>query len=290
MRFDIRDVANRELEDAEKLVRGAQDSKGRVVIYTNPKDKGSVLYLSTLIRSLEEIGIRSFITLPQESFTTAIDFDKSLRQMASTSDVCAILVQRPIQPHLMSSELTTVTELARSSEYGWKFVDKKFDEVNMMDETNYPCTAIALMAIIRIVFPAPEERNQKLATIINRSQNVGRPLSQLLMNCQVTTAVCNSKTPKTILWRLLENSQIIVTATGDKDLFGAHERHYFVPNNTERRLVIDVGMPGDIDDSLDTELLEAKNVYYLPSKGGIGLLTKAILVKNIATNYAKFNI
>ncbi len=287
MRFDIRDIANRELELAEKMAKESESQKGKVVIYTNPKDKGSVLYLDTIVRGMEKIGIRSFITLPQEGFVTSMDFDNSLRQMVATPDVCAIIIQRPIQPHLMVSEMTTVTELARSAQYGWKFVDKKFDEVNMTDEANHPCTAVALMAAIRIVFPSPDERNQKMATIINRSQNVGRPLAQLLMNSQVTTAVCNSKTPKTVLWNLLEQSQIIVTATGVKDLFGDTDFHHFVPRLKERKLIIDVGTPGDIDDSLSKSLITSEDIYYLPSRGGIGMLTRAILIQNIARNFAK---
>lgn len=287
MRFDIRDIAVREIETAKQIVEKAEGKKGKIVIYANAKDKGSVIYLHVLIQKLENIGIDAFMILPQETFATAMDFNTSMKQMCATPDVCAILIQRPIQPHLMESELTVATELARSSEYGWKFVDKKFDEVNMTDERNHPCTAVALMQAVRIVFPSPDERSRKLATIINRSQNVGRPLAQLLMNSQVTTAVCNSKTPKAVLWHLLEQSQIIVTATGAADLFTPSEYHHFVPNNTDRRLIIDVGTPGDIHDELDSMLLKAENVYYLPAKRGIGMLTTAILVRNIAENFAK---
>lgn len=94
--------------------------------------------------------------------------------------------------------------------------------------------------------------------IINRSELIGRPLANMLLDNDFTVTVAHSKTPKARLEQLIKVNDIIVTATGQR-----------LDIKPRSKVIIDV--------SNDLPELKGYTGYY--GRGLVGRLTTAITVK-----------
>lgn len=125
-----------------------------------------------------------------------------------------------------------------------------------------PCTA---EAIIRMLDYYKIPIAGKHAVVIGRSERVGKPTAMLLLARDATVTVCHSKTDKGDLTELVAGADIVVCASGQKDLLD----WTCVPNGCT---VINVG--GDYDE-YDAGL------NLIPFKGGVGPVTTAVLMSHV---------
>jgi methylenetetrahydrofolate dehydrogenase (NADP+) / methenyltetrahydrofolate cyclohydrolase len=113
------------------------------------------------------------------------------------------------------------------------------------------------------------------AVIINRSNLVGRPLANLLLNRDATVTICHSKTSN--LSGMTRTADILVSAVG-KEIFQIRADHV-KPNSA----VVDVGLTR-VDGKLrgDVEFDQVNRVagYITPVPGGVGPMTVACLLEN----------
>lgn len=116
----------------------------------------------------------------------------------------------------------------------------------------------------------------KNAVIIGRSNIVGKPLIQCLLNKNATVTVCHSKTKN--ISEITKKADILIAALG---------KAKFVKANMikENAVVIDVGInrneDGKLDGDVDFEEVEKKASYITPVPGGVGPMTIAMLMNNI---------
>ena len=114
----------------------------------------------------------------------------------------------------------------------------------------------------------------KVCTVIGRSNIVGKPLVNLLIEKGSTVINCNSKTKD--IKNFTKQSDIIISAIGKANYF---DKSYFV----EGQVLIDVGINRDDNGKLCGDICEdAKENMLLatPVPGGIGLLTRDKLLDN----------
>ncbi len=104
----------------------------------------------------------------------------------------------------------------------------------------------------------------KNATIIGRSYNISKPLTNYLINKDATVTMCHSKTKDLV--SILKNSDIIISVTGINNLFKSSD----LKDDT---IVIDIGL-GDV-------LINSDNISYTPKTKGIGPLSIACLLENL---------
>lgn len=104
----------------------------------------------------------------------------------------------------------------------------------------------------------------KNATIIGRSYNISKPLTNYLINKDATVTMCHSKTRDLV--SLLKNSDIVISVTGVNNLFRSSDLK-------DGCVVIDVGL-GDV-------LIDSDNISYTPKTKGIGPLSIACLLENL---------
>lgn len=124
----------------------------------------------------------------------------------------------------------------------------------------------------------------KNAVIIGRSNIVGKPLIQCLLNKNATVTVCHSKTKN--ISEITKKADILIAALG---------KPKFVKANMikENAVVIDVGInrneDGKLEGDVDFEEVEKKASYITPVPGGVGPMTIAMLMNNVikATKNAK---
>ncbi len=135
-----------------------------------------------------------------------------------------------------------------------------------------PCTPHGVVQILR--------RNEidvagKEAVVIGRSNLVGKPLAQLFLRENATVTVCHSRTED--LAEVARRAEILVVAAGRREMVGAeHVR--------EGAVVVDVGIhrrdEGGLVGDVRFEEVEPKASWITPVPGGVGPMTRAMLLYN----------
>lgn len=136
-----------------------------------------------------------------------------------------------------------------------------------------PCTPHGVIQILRRSGIALEGRE---AVVVGRSNLVGKPLSQLLLRENATVTVCHSRTRN--LSEVTSRADILIAAAGRKEMFGAD-------HVKEGAVVVDVGIHRDEENGSLTgdvrfEEVEPKASYITPVPGGVGPMTRAMLLHN----------
>ena len=117
------------------------------------------------------------------------------------------------------------------------------------------------------------------AIIVNRSNLVGKPLALLLLEKNATVCICHSKTKS--LNEKLRNADLVVTAVGNRQQFTLNADMV-----KEGSIIIDVGTSrhdGKLVGDADFESVKQKASWLTPVPGGVGLMTRAMLLKNTVT-------
>jgi len=118
----------------------------------------------------------------------------------------------------------------------------------------------------------------KRCVVLGRSNIVGKPMAMLLTQADGTVTVCHSRTPD--MAALAREADILVSAVGRVGLVTAD----MVKDGA---VVIDVAMNRDENGKLcgdvDFASVEPKASYITPVPGGVGPMTRAMLMKNILT-------
>jgi methylenetetrahydrofolate dehydrogenase (NADP+)/methenyltetrahydrofolate cyclohydrolase len=117
------------------------------------------------------------------------------------------------------------------------------------------------------------------AVVVNRSNLVGKPLALLLLERDATVTMCHSKTKN--LNEKLRNADLVVTAVGNRQRFTLTGDMI-----KEGAIVIDVGtarLNNKLVGDADFESVKQKASWLTPVPGGVGLMTRAMLLKNTVT-------
>ena len=135
-----------------------------------------------------------------------------------------------------------------------------------------PCTPLSVLNLIKstgVKLPG------KRAVVIGRSNIVGKPVSQLLLNENCTVTICHSKTEN--LKGICSEADILISAIGRPLMINEE----FVK---EGAIVIDVGttsVNGKITGDVQYDKVINKAAFVTPVPGGVGALTTTMLIKNV---------
>ena len=265
-------------ELAKKIREGLKDEviklKERNI---NPKlavimvgqDKASEVYVRNKSKACQEIGIE-FEEFYLEETITQKELMDLINNLNERKDVHGILLQSPIPEHL------DIREAFNSIDYR-KDVDG-FNPINVgklsIGEDGFiSCTPYGVVKMLE-EYDIPVEG--KRAVIIGRSNIVGKPLLQCLLNKNATVTICHSKTKN--IEEITREADILVAALG---------RPKFVKENMVKAgaVVIDVGInrneEGKLVGDVDFENVSKKASYITPVPGGVGPMTIAMLMSNV---------
>ena len=116
----------------------------------------------------------------------------------------------------------------------------------------------------------------KIVAVVGKGKLVGEPLVPMLMKKGATVISCNSTTPN--LREMLQQADIVIAATGVRNLI----QNEMVKDGA---IVIDAGISVDENGKLcgdcSKELYDREHVDITPVPGGVGLLTRLALMKNL---------
>ncbi len=231
-------------------------------------DPASASYLKAKHKACQEVGIRSENHhIPKE--TTQRELEALVWKLNTDPAVHGILVQLPLPGHLDENHI-----IERIVPH------KDVDGLHPINagklasgvEVLVPCTPKGIIRLLTF-YKVPMESRR--ATIINRSNLVGRPLSMLLLNRDATVTMCHSKTLS--LPDVTRTADILVSAVG-RENFLLQKRHV-----KQGAAVIDVGLSrvnGKLRGDVDFEEVSVVANYLTPVPGGVGPMTVAMLLEN----------
>lgn len=159
-----------------------------------------------------------------------------------------------------------------------------------------PCTAVACMKIMETLNEKEDFSRQK-CLVIGRSIRVGRPLTEILTQKNMTVTLTHSKTGDSAITEP-KNWDYVVSAIGRANYWNADNPLYIQSYGSN--CFIDVGMNydkdgklcGDIDRTWYEAVMNEKNLWYgsyiTPIIGGVGKVTTTVLFAKLFDNAADF--
>lgn len=254
-------------EEVIKLKERNISPKLAVIMVGN--DKASEVYVRNKSKACQEIGIEYEEFFMKETITQKELMDL-INNLNERKDVHGILLQSPIPAHLDIREAFNAIDYRKDVD---GFNPINVGKLSIGEDCFISCTPYGVVKML-------EEYNisveGKRAVIIGRSNIVGKPLIQCLLNKNATVTVCHSKTKN--IEEITREADILIAALG---------RPKFVKENMvkDRAVVIDVGInrneEGKLVGDVDFENVSKKASYITPVPGGVGPITIAMLMSNV---------
>ena len=259
-------VKERVREEAAKLPR--KPGLAVILVGENP---ASQVYVNGKEKDCTECGIQSFShRLPAE--TSQEELLALVRELNEDRLVDGILCQLPLPKGL--DEDAVINAIAPDKDVDC-FHPCNVGRMSIGEPVFLPCTPAGVMEMLRAYAVPVKGKN---CVVLGRSNIVGKPMAMLLTQADGTVTVCHSKTEH--LEEFTRQADILVSAIGKTGFVTAD----MVKDGA---VVIDVAMNRDENGKLcgdvDFAAVEPKASYITPVPGGVGPMTRAMLMENILT-------
>ena len=222
----------------------------------------SNVYIRNKIKAIEEAGMKTrVISVFEGASTQTVIWHVKMASLDSK----AVMVQLPLPPQINKDEvLRAIPE------------DLDIDGLNPRSDYK-PLTPCAIMRWLSEKGVNLEGKN---VTILGRSERVGKPLANMMIDAGATVTVCNSHTHPVRKEFHCKDSDIVVSAVGIPGVVNA-----FCVCHSRGQIFIDVGINrdekgklcGDISERAK-EVIELAGSEYTPVPGGVGKWTVRELV------------
>lgn len=232
-------------------------------------DKASEVYVRNKSKECNEIGIE-FEEFLLDSNIKQEELIDLIKKLNNRKDVYGILLQSPIPEHLNIREAFDTIDYRKDVD---GFNPINIGKLAIGEDAFISCTPYG---VIKMLEEYNIEIEGKRAVVIGRSNIVGKPLIQCLLNKNATVTICHSKTKN--IAEITKEADILIAALG---------KPKFVKENMvkENAVVIDVGInrneEGKLVGDVDFENVSKKASYLTPVPGGVGPMTIAMLMNNV---------
>ena len=263
----IKESARLEVDELKQTF-GVTAGLAVIIVGENPASK---VYVRNKHKTCEELGIVSeVVALPED--TSKETLLAKIDELNANPNVHGILVQLPLPAAIKAHSDEILNRIdPRKDVDGFHPVN--VGKLVLGTPALVPCTPAGCIELLDL---SGIEIDGKRAVIIGRSNIVGKPLFHLLLARHATVTVCHTHTKN--LADVAREADILVAASGKAGLVTAD---MIKPGAT----VLDVGinriapkkLVGDVDFDAAVDVAGA----ITPVPGGIGLLTVAMLMKNV---------
>lgn len=236
-----------------------------ILVGENP---ASQIYVRNKKKTAENLGINSIVINYPADISEKILLDK-IQELNNDNKITAILVQLPLPKHI--DKFKIIDTIAPEKDVDGLTPYNSGKLFSGEEPYVYPCTPKGILLLL-------DEYNIELegkhVVVIGRSNLVGKPVAQMLLNRNATVTMCHSHTKN--LSDITKTADIVVSAVG-KNIIG------------EKMLksdcvVVDVGIFKDINGKIcgDVDFASASKIaaYISPVPGGVGPMTIASLMLN----------
>ena len=233
------------------------------------EDKASEVYVRNKSKACNELGIE-FEEFIKGNETTQKELIDLIDELNNREDIHGILLQSPIPKHLDIREAFNRIDSKKDVD---GFNPINVGKLAIGEDCFISCTPYG---VIKMLEAYNIEIEGKRAVVIGRSNIVGKPVAQCLLNKNATVTICHSKTKN--IADVVKEADIVIAALG---------KPKFVTQDMVKdgAVVIDVGInrnsEGKLEGDVDFENVSKKASYITPVPGGVGPMTIAMLMNNI---------
>ncbi len=289
---EIAEAIKKEVAEDVKTLTEKHGIRPCLAVVRVGEDAASAVYVGSKVKTSEELGmISEHHHLAAE--TSHDELLKLVKDLNNRDEVDGILVQLPLPKQIDEREILETIDPEKDVD---GFHPINVGKLSQGQKSLVPCTPAGVIEILK-----RSEINiaGAHAVIIGRSNIVGKPMAQLLLQENATVTICHSRTKN--LAEIASQADILVAAIGRAGFVRAE-------HIKTGATVVDVGINNLSDEGLarelfdDTELekrlntiakrgftlvgdvnpkeAKAKAANFTPVPGGVGLLTVAMLMKN----------
>ena len=244
------------------------------------EDPASQVYVRSKGKMTVEVGMASF-EHRLEADTSEADLLNLIQKLNADETVHGILVQLPLPGHLNSDLVINSIDPAKDVD---GFHISNVGLLGTGQKSMVPCTPLGSLMMLRDHLGSLSGLE---AVVIGRSNIVGKPMAQLLLNDSCTVTICHSRTKD--LQAVVQRADIVIAAVGRPEMVPGS---WIKPGAT----VIDVGInriPNGEKTKLvgDCDFASCANVAgaITPVPGGVGPMTIACLLANTVTACCRAN-
>ena len=270
--LDGRLAASEIKAELSKIIKGKRLGLGTILVGEDP---GSRSYVAGKHRDCAEVGITSIrIDLPKTATQTEIL--SAVAELNENPQCTGFIVQLPLPGGVDTDKVLEAIDPKKDAD---GLHPLNLGKLVLNQKTINPCTPQAIIELV--------ERNNiswagKEVVVIGRGATVGRPLGLLLSQKKINATVTLTHTGTKNLSELTKRADIIVAAIG--------KAHFLTEDMVSAKaVVIDVGLTrvgekllGDVDPKVHQVV-----AAYSPVPGGVGPMTRAMLLRNVVEIGAK---
>lgn len=288
----VADAIKTEVKTETARLKAEKDIVPTLVVVRVGEDEASKVYVGNKVKTSQELGINSRHIHLDETVSQA-DLLKIVKELNDDAEVDGILVQLPLPKHLDEAEIIETIAPEKDVD-GFSPINVGY--LSLGRRALAPCTPAGVIELL--------ERNNveisgKHAVVVGRSNIVGKPMAQMLLERSATVTICHSRTKN--LAEITRQADILVAAVGRAGFLSAE-------HIGENAVVVDVGINKISDAAQIENFFDAADYNkrraavekrgftligdvnqrdamqraskFTPVPGGVGLLTVAMLMKN----------
>ena len=255
-------------------LKNEQKRLPKLVVVLVGEHPASVSYVKGKEKACHEIGMENdLILLP--ATTSEDELLQIIHQLNTDTKVDGILVQLPLPAHMDEHVILHAIDPKKDVD---GFHPVNVGKMLLQEPTFLSCTPKGIIRMLEEI--CMTDLSGKQAVVLGRSNIVGKPVAQLLLNHNATVTICHSKTED--IKSITKRADILVVSVGKARLV---KRDWVKPG----AVVIDVGINRDDQNKLcgDVDFANVSEVagYITPVPKGVGPMTIAMLLENTLQSY-----
>jgi methylenetetrahydrofolate dehydrogenase (NADP+)/methenyltetrahydrofolate cyclohydrolase len=235
-------------------------------------DPASETYVRFKEKACNQVGMKSTV-INKPADITESELIKTINALNEDNSVHGILLQLPIPKHIDSEKVINMIDPSKDVD---GFSNENVAKLVKNQDTLVPCTPLG---ITRLLDEYDIKSEGEHCVIVGRSQIVGKPMAQLMLQRNATVTICHSRTKN--LKEITKQADILIAAVGRAHMIDES----FVKDGAT---VIDVGVSrvdGKIQGDVDFDKVSQKAGFITPMPGGTGPMTIACLLENTLKCY-----
>ena len=231
---------------------------GHLAIISVGDDPASASYIKGKAKDCARVGF-TYSHYPFEEGVDKADIIDTINKLNNHPSVTGIIVQLPLPAGYDADEIASC--IAREKDVDGFRPDSPYK----------PCTPEGIVYLLKRELG---DLTGKHAVIVGRGKLVGKPLAKMLLDEDMTVTVCHSKTREWNLQNLATSADAAIVAIGKPNAIR------FFPM-LSKTVVVDCGVNRGTDGKLCGDVAYCNTNRYTPVPGGVGLLTRAMLMRHV---------
>ena len=268
-------------EEVTKIVQSGKKAPHLAAILVG-ENGASKAYVNSKVKDCKEVGFTSSLLKFPDTICEN-ELLEEIKKLNENEEIDGFIVQLPLPKGIDQEKIIMAIDPKKDVD---GFHPENFGKMALEMDSLLPATPFGIMQLLERY---SIDTKGKKCVVIGRSRIVGRPMSILMSakGTDATVTLIHSHTPN--IEEYTQQADIIIVALG-------------IPNYLkgdmikEGTVVIDVGITRVNDDSergyhlvgdVDFEACEKKASFITPVPGGVGPMTRAMLMKNTLLAYKK---